>query len=77
MATIWASLNRPFFILQSSGRESYAFLYPQLALDSGKRTGLVPVGQGQVGNVADPDLVSPCRFGLVKQPVRGAAQPMG
>ncbi|QNE42361.1 hypothetical protein F1C16_22330 (plasmid) [Hymenobacter sp. NBH84] len=36
MATIWASLNRPFFISQSSGRERYAFLYSQLALDSGE-----------------------------------------
>ena len=38
MATIWASLNRPFFISQSSGSESYTFLYSQLALDLGKRT---------------------------------------
>ncbi|RZJ94938.1 MAG: hypothetical protein EOO60_01825 [Hymenobacter sp.] len=38
MATIWASLNRPFFISQSSGSESCVFLYSQLALDLGKRT---------------------------------------
>jgi integrase len=44
MATIWASLNRPFFISQSSGSESYTFLYSQLALDLGKRT--EELGQG-------------------------------
>jgi len=38
MATIWASLNRPFFISQSSGSESYVFLYSLLVLDLGKRT---------------------------------------
>jgi hypothetical protein len=38
MATIWASLNRPFFISQSSGSESYTFLYSLLALGLGKRT---------------------------------------
>jgi len=40
MATSWASLNRPFFISQSSGSESYAFLYSLLALDLGKRTSM-------------------------------------
>ncbi|TYZ06120.1 hypothetical protein FY528_19535 [Hymenobacter lutimineralis] len=38
MATIWASLNRPFFIYQSSGSESYGFLYSLLAHFLGKRT---------------------------------------
>lgn len=38
MATAWASLNRPFSNRQSSGSESYVFLYSQLALDWGKRT---------------------------------------
>ncbi|WP_310390974.1 hypothetical protein, partial [Hymenobacter sp.] len=39
MATIWASLNRPFFMSQLSGSEKYAFLYSQLAHYLGKRTG--------------------------------------
>jgi len=52
MATICASLNRPFFISQSSGSESYAFLYSQLACYLGKRTlqigepGVVALAEG-------------------------------
>jgi hypothetical protein len=41
MATIWGLAESFFFISQSSGSESYAFFYLQLALDLGNRTILI------------------------------------
>jgi hypothetical protein len=43
----------------------------------GTQVSPVAVGQGQISDITDPDLVSLRRLGLVKQPVGGSAQPVG
>ena len=71
--------------LQGTGHQLCGHGGPDLPADDllaghvlkGAQVGPVAVGQRQIRNITDPTPVGPGGRGLVEQPVRGAAQPVG